>query len=206
MLLGATIRVLLALWCGLDKAKAAHHRGRPPPDLFFDFSGWHVRARITNKTFPIGHLHARKRSLVQLRLFVNDSVQVQNERRNRIGLVGRKTPWSRIRHRAMYIIPDGCRVRPVAPHRPHRVLAAQRALASSKRGIWGYSLSANSRNGRKAMEVVHGEDQRPIHQAMDHYVVTARIDFRHSGMMHLVMQRGGRDDAEQVLQRCSAIA
>jgi hypothetical protein len=114
------------------------------PNLFVDFPGWHVRPRITNKSVPIGHFDARQRRFVQLRFFVDNSVQVQNERRNRIGLVGRKTSWSRIWHRAMYVIPDGRRIRPVAAHRPHRVLAPQRALASNERWILRYSLAAIS--------------------------------------------------------------
>jgi hypothetical protein len=57
----------------------------------------------------------------------------------------------------------------------------------------------DSRDRRQPMEVFHRENQRPLYQAMDHYLVTARIDFGHSRMMNLVMQRGGRDNAEQVL-------
>jgi hypothetical protein len=82
--------------------------------------------------------------LVQLHFFVDNSVQIQNERRNRIGLVGRKSSRSRIRHRAIYVIPDGRRIRPVAAHRPHRILAPQRALASGKPGILQHSLTAIS--------------------------------------------------------------
>jgi hypothetical protein len=61
------------------------------PNLFVDFSRWHVRARIANKSIPIGHFHARHGRFVQFRFFADNSVQVENERRNRIGLVGRKT-------------------------------------------------------------------------------------------------------------------
>jgi hypothetical protein len=49
------------------------------------------------------------------------------------------------------------------------------------------------------MEVFHRENQWPLYQAMNHYLVTARIDFGHSRMMNLVMQRRGRDNAEQIL-------
>src|SRR5580700_1136280 len=114
------------------------------PNLFVDSLGWHVRARIANKSVPIRHFHARQRRFVQLRFFVDNSVQVQNERRNRVGLVGRKTSWSGIRHSAMYEVPDGRRIRPVAAHRPHRVLAPQRTLTSNKRGILQHSLAAIS--------------------------------------------------------------
>jgi hypothetical protein len=44
----------------------------------------------------------------------------------------------------MNVIPDRRRIRPVAGHRPHRVLAAQRALAPNKRGIFRCSLAAIS--------------------------------------------------------------
>src|SRR3984957_6920671 len=44
----------------------------------------------------------------------------------------------------MYVIPDRGRVRPVAAHRLHRVLAPQRTLTSNKRGILQHSLATIS--------------------------------------------------------------
>lgn len=58
------------------------------PKLFLDFPGWHVGARVADESLAIGHFHARQRGFVQVGFFADNSVQVENEGRNRIGLCG----------------------------------------------------------------------------------------------------------------------
>ena len=56
---------------------------------------------------------------------------------------------------------------------------------------------------REALQVVHGEGQRPIHQAVDHQSVLLGIDVRHegaAGRRHIV-ERRWRDHADGILQR-----
>ena len=54
---------------------------------------------------------------------------------------------------------------------------------------------------REAADVVHGEDQRPVDQAMQHQPVLRRIDGRDAAMMAFVEQPVRRDDAVEILQR-----
>ncbi len=57
-------------------------------------------------------------------------------------------------------------------------------------------------HGREALQVVHGEDQRTVDQAVDHEAMFAGVDVRYVGASRRVreMERGGRDHAELVLK------
>ena len=58
-------------------------------------------------------------------------------------------------------------------------------------------------DGRKALQVRHGEGQGPIHQAVNHQSVLLGIDVRHVGAFgrrHIV-ERRWRDHADRILQR-----
>ena len=50
-------------------------------------------------------------------------------------------------------------------------------------------------HGREALQVVHGERQRTVHQAVDHEAMLARIDVRQEGATgrREVVERGWRD-------------
>ncbi len=54
----------------------------------------------------------------------------------------------------------------------------------------------------EAPDVIHGEDQRLVDEAMEHQAVLRRIDRGDAGMMALVEQSVRRDDAVEVLQWC----
>jgi hypothetical protein len=47
--------------------------------------------------------------------------------------------------------------------------------------------------------VVHGEDERPLDETVEHYPMLIRIDRRHPGMMPLEMQTIRCNDPMQVL-------
>ena len=53
----------------------------------------------------------------------------------------------------------------------------------------------------KAADVFHREDQRPVHQSMQHQPMLLRIDRGNAAMMALVEQSVRRDDAIEILQR-----
>src|SRR6185437_5715999 len=59
------------------------------------------------------------------------------------------------------------------------------------------------RDRRKPENVLHGEDQRSFHQAVNHQLVVVRIDLRNTGMVSLEMQRRWSDDTMQILKRCT---
>src|SRR5260370_3517418 len=60
----------------------------------------------------------------------------------------------------------------------------------------------NARLRRRAPDVIHGEDERLVDEAMEHQAVLLRIDRGDAGMMALVEQSVRRDDAVEVLQWC----
>jgi hypothetical protein len=62
----------------------------------------------------------------------------------------------------------------------------------------------DARHRREAHNVLHGENQRALDQAMDHQPVPVRIDIGPSRMMALEKQAVRRDDAVQILQRRKA--
>ena len=62
----------------------------------------------------------------------------------------------------------------------------------------------DARDLRKAHDVLHRQQQRPLDEAVDHQAMFCRIDIRASGMMALEEQAVRRDDAVQVLQRREA--
>ena len=55
------------------------------------------------------------------------------------------------------------------------------------------------RLGRKAFDVFHGEDQRPLDQSMDHQAVLGRFDLGHSAMVSLVEKTVGCNDPVELL-------
>jgi hypothetical protein len=57
----------------------------------------------------------------------------------------------------------------------------------------------NVRLGRKADNVVHRENERPLDKTVEQQPMLIRIDRRHPGMMPLEMQTIRRDDPMQVL-------
>ena len=63
---------------------------------------------------------------------------------------------------------------------------------------------ANHRAAREAVQVVEGEDQRPIDHAVDQQRVLLRIDRGHAAVMALEVQIGRRDDAVEILERRQA--
>jgi hypothetical protein len=54
---------------------------------------------------------------------------------------------------------------------------------------------------REALQVLHGEDQRRVDQAVDHQPVIGRIDDRRAAMVTLEAQPVRRDDAVKLMQR-----
>ena len=56
------------------------------------------------------------------------------------------------------------------------------------------------RDRRKAQDIVHGQDERPIHQPVDEQSMRIRVDLRNSGVVAFVVQAVRCDDAMQVLQ------
>ncbi len=56
---------------------------------------------------------------------------------------------------------------------------------------------------REALQVVHGERQRTVHQAMDHQAMLLRIDIRQEGAAgrRPVVERGWRDHPHRILER-----
>ena len=58
---------------------------------------------------------------------------------------------------------------------------------------------------KAAAEILHGEDERPVDQAVNEELVLGGIDRRHTGMVALVVQRGGSQDAAGILQRGQAV-
>ena len=59
----------------------------------------------------------------------------------------------------------------------------------------------DARHRRQAHQVVHRVDTGFLHQAVDHQPVTRRIDVVPALVVAFEMQAGGRNDAEQALQR-----
>ena len=58
-------------------------------------------------------------------------------------------------------------------------------------------------DGREALQVLHGEGQRTVHQAVDHQAVLTGIDVREEGSTgrRVVVERGWRNHPDGVLQR-----
>ena len=58
-------------------------------------------------------------------------------------------------------------------------------------------------DGREALQVVHGERQRTVHQAVDHQTVLPGIDVREEGATgrRQVVERGWRDHPDRILKR-----
>ena len=89
-----------------------------------------------------------------------------------------------------------------ARQHPVRVLHGRhRDVAPLHAGIGAAFDEVDARHRREADDVVHREDARIGHQAVDHQPVLVRIDLGHAGVVALEVQAGRRDDAEQVLQR-----
>ncbi len=57
------------------------------------------------------------------------------------------------------------------------------------------------RLGRKALDVVHGKDQRFVDEAVEHQSMLRRIDGGNPAMMAFIEQSVRRDDAVEILQR-----
>jgi hypothetical protein len=62
----------------------------------------------------------------------------------------------------------------------------------------------NARDGWKSHEIVQGEDEGSIHQAVKQQTMRARVKRGNARVMALEMKRGRRDDAVKILKRCSA--
>jgi hypothetical protein len=60
------------------------------------------------------------------------------------------------------------------------------------------------RHRRQASKVRHAEDQRSLDQAVDHQLVLRRIDLGYAAVVNLEVERGRRDDTDQILKRGSA--
>ena len=67
-------------------------------------------------------------------------------------------------------------------------------------GVAGTFDEANLRNAGKAPEILHSEDQRPFHEAVDEKFVPLWVDFRNPGVMALEMESGRSDDPVEILQ------
>ena len=62
----------------------------------------------------------------------------------------------------------------------------------------------DARHRRKALDVLHGQQQRPVDEAVDHQPVLLRIDRGAAAVVALEEQAVGGDDAGLILQRREA--
>jgi hypothetical protein len=79
--------------------------------------------------------------------------------------------------------------------------ALDRLLGVEQPAIAGAFQEGDARGHGIARQRLHGEDQRPPHQAMDHQAVRFGIDVGDAGVAALEMQAGGRDHAVEPMQR-----
>ena len=71
-------------------------------------------------------------------------------------------------------------------------------------GVAGTFEKVDARHRRKAGQILHGEDDRPLDHAVDNEPVFKRVDRRNPGMVALVMQPVRGNDSAKVLKRGQA--
>ena len=111
---------------------------------------------------------------------------------------------ARLRREARLV--EQCRERHARPlaarQQAVRLLHVPRHRAAPvARGVPGALEEIDARHGRKADEIVHREDERPLHQPVQHQPVLRRIDVGHPAVLALEGHAGRSDDAVQVLER-----
>jgi hypothetical protein len=77
---------------------------------------------------------------------------------------------------------------------------ARHRTAPVARGVAGTLEEVDARYRREADEIVHREDEGPLHQPVQHQPVLRRVDVRHATVLTLEDRAGGRDDTVQVLE------
>ena len=78
------------------------------------------------------------------------------------------------------------------------------AAAPFAAAVAGAFEEVDARDRRQPLQLLHGEDQRPIDHAVNGQRVPGRIDLGDTAMMPLEVQRGRRDDAVGLVQRRTA--
>ena len=76
-------------------------------------------------------------------------------------------------------------------------------LRAARRSVPGALDEVQAGDGREALQVVHGEGQRTVHQAVDHQSDAPgdRCPERRSRGRRHVVERGRRDDPDRILKR-----
>src|SRR4051794_35678840 len=90
--------------------------------------------RIRNEAIAVRHANLRKSALVEYRVFRDDAVEVENVRGDRVDLLRSQRAWLWIRHGSPRVVPQRCRVGPIAAHGQQRCSAAQAADTACEGG------------------------------------------------------------------------
>ena len=105
----------------------------------------YVRTRVgENETVAVRHAHLREGGSIEYVILAHDIVEVENVRGHRVNLVGGERPRRVVRHRAVNVVPNGRRIRPVASDRENRLLASEGPESARELGIvfvWRFAAS-----------------------------------------------------------------